>query len=54
MSTGYQIEEQDALHYVTLQMLRWVDLFTRKVHRVIVIISKSLLDKRIIDDYHTF
>jgi len=46
MSTGSQIVEYDALHYVTLQVVRWVDLFTRKVYRVIVIISKTLLRKR--------
>jgi REP element-mobilizing transposase RayT len=39
MSTGYQIVEQDALHYVTFQIVRWVDLFTRKVYRDIVIDS---------------
>jgi len=39
MSTGYQIVEQDALHYVTFQVVSWVDLFTRKVYRDIVIDS---------------
>ena len=39
MSTGYQIVEQDALHYVTFQIVRWVDLFTRKFYRDIVIDS---------------
>ena len=39
MSTGYQIVEQDALHYVTFQVVRWVDIFTRKVYRDIVIDS---------------
>jgi hypothetical protein len=29
MSTGYQISEQDELHYVTFQIVRWVDLFTK-------------------------
>ena len=39
MSTGYKIVEQDALHYVTFQIVGWVDLFTRKVYRDIVIDS---------------
>ena len=39
MSTGYQIVEQDALHYVTFQVVRWIDLFTRKAYRDIVIDS---------------
>ena len=37
MSTGYQIQEQDELHYVTFQVIDWVDIFTRKVYRDIVI-----------------
>jgi REP element-mobilizing transposase RayT len=39
MSTGYKISEQDELHYVTFQIVRWVDLFTRQVYRDIVIDS---------------
>ncbi|MDD3077756.1 MAG: transposase [Paludibacter sp.] len=39
MSTGYKIVEQDALYYVTFQIVNWVDLFTRKVYRDIVIDS---------------
>ena len=39
MSTGYQIVEQDGLHYVTFQIVKWVDIFTRKVYRDIVIDS---------------
>ena len=39
MSTGYQIQEQDELHYVTFQVVKWIDLFTRKVYRDIVIDS---------------
>lgn len=37
MSTGYQIKDQEALHYVTFQIVGWVDLFTRKVYRDIII-----------------
>jgi REP element-mobilizing transposase RayT len=39
MSTGYQIKDQHALHYVTLQVVYWVDLFTRKTYRDIIIDS---------------
>ena len=39
MSTGYQISEQDELHFVTFQIVKWIDLFTRKVYREIVIDS---------------
>ena len=37
MSTGYQIKEQDKLHFVTLQVVEWVDIFTRQKYRDIII-----------------
>ena len=39
MSTGYQISEQDELHFVTFQIVKWIDVFTRKVYCDIVIDS---------------
>jgi len=39
MSTGYKISEQDELYYVTFQIVRWIDIFTRQVYRDIVIDS---------------
>ena len=39
MSTGYHIEKQDELHYVTFQIVKWIDIFTRKVYRDIVVVS---------------
>ena len=39
MSTGYKIEEQDGLHFVTFQIVKWIDIFTRKIYRDIVIDS---------------
>jgi REP element-mobilizing transposase RayT len=39
MSNGYKISEQDELHYVTFQVVRWIDIFTRKVYRDIVVES---------------
>ena len=37
MPTGYQIKEQDKLHFVTLQVVEWVDIFTRQTYRDIII-----------------
>ena len=39
MSTGYQIKEQDELHYLTFQIVKWVDIFTRKTYRDIILES---------------
>ncbi|HOP03300.1 MAG TPA: transposase, partial [Tenuifilaceae bacterium] len=39
MSTGYQIVDQSALYYLTLQVVDWIDIFTRQVYRDIVIES---------------
>ena len=37
MSTGYQITDQEALYYLTLQIVNWVDIFTRKAYKDIII-----------------
>jgi len=37
MPTGYQIEDQEQLHFITLQVVEWVDVFTRLSYRDIVI-----------------
>ena len=39
MSTGYQIKEQDKLYYLTFQVVYWIDIFTRKRYRDILIDS---------------
>ncbi len=39
MSTGYQISEQEELHYVTFQVEKWIDIFTRQIYRDILIDS---------------
>ncbi len=39
MTTGYQIKEQDGLYFLTLQIVDWVDIFTRPIYRDIVIES---------------
>src|SRR6266542_218614 len=37
MTTGYQIKEQSSLHHVTLQVVYWIDVFTRSRYSDIVI-----------------
>jgi putative transposase len=37
MPTGYQIKEQDKPHFLTLQVVEWIDIFTRQRYRDIVI-----------------
>ena len=39
MPTGYQIKDQSAAHYLTLQVVNWVDIFTRQSCRDIIIDS---------------
>ncbi len=39
MSTGYQIKEQTAPYYLTLQIVDWIDVFTRQIYRDIAIDS---------------
>jgi len=45
MSTGYQIVNQGAAHFLTLQVVLWADIFTRKKHRDIVIDSLKFCQK---------
>lgn len=45
MSTGYQIKEQDKLHFVTLQVVEWVDIFTRQKYRDIIITNLEYCQK---------
>jgi len=39
VSIDYKIEEQDSLHFVTFQIVKWIDIFTRKIYRDIVVNS---------------
>lgn len=39
MSQGYQIQNPAATYYLTLQVIDWVDVFTRKAYRDIVLDS---------------
>ncbi|OFY85868.1 MAG: transposase [Bacteroidetes bacterium RIFCSPLOWO2_12_FULL_35_15] len=45
MPTGYQIKEQDKLHFVTLQVVEWVDIFSRQKYRDIIIDNLSYCQK---------
>jgi REP element-mobilizing transposase RayT len=39
MSSGYQIYEQSGAYFLTFQVVDWVDIFSRKVYRDIVVDS---------------
>lgn len=39
MPTGYQIDEQDAMYFLTFQVVNWVDVFTRRDYKEIIINS---------------
>src|ERR1043165_6463897 len=36
MSLAYKIHKQEAAYFLTLQVVQWVDIFTRKVYRDIL------------------
>ena len=36
---GYKIRNQNAIHFITLSVVEWVDVFTRKGYKDIVIDS---------------
>lgn len=39
MPTGYQIKDQTALYYLTFQVVYWIDVFTRKAYKDLIIDS---------------
>jgi REP element-mobilizing transposase RayT len=39
MSTGYQITSQNVLYFVTFTIVDWVDIFSRKIYRDIIVDS---------------
>jgi hypothetical protein len=39
MTTGYQIDNQHAVHFLTFQLVCWIDVFSRQRYRNIVIDS---------------
>ena len=46
MSTGYKIAEQDQLYFLTLQVVEWVDVFSRKEYRDIIIENLAFCQKK--------
>jgi len=46
MSTGYQIKDQTGLYFLTLQIIGWVDLFSRQVYRDIFIDNLNFCRKK--------
>ena len=45
MSSGYQIQDQYATHFLTPTIVDWVDIFTRKIYRDIIIESLAFCIK---------
>jgi len=45
MSTAYQVEEQDKLYFLTFQVVYWIDIFTRKRYRDMIIDSLQFCQK---------
>ncbi|MEO6884465.1 MAG: transposase [Bacteroidia bacterium] len=45
MTIGYQIKEQDQLYFITLQVVKWVDIFTRQCYRDIIITNLAYCQK---------
>jgi len=45
MPTGYQINDQSALYFITMQIVQWADIFTRQIYRDIVIDSLNYCRK---------
>ena len=50
MSTGYQINDQEGLYYLTFQVVDWIDIFTRQVYRGLFVESlKYAIDNKELD-----
>ena len=45
MSTGYQVIEQDKPYFITLQVVKWIDVFSRKKYRDILVESLAFCQK---------
>jgi REP element-mobilizing transposase RayT len=46
MTTGYQIKDQSGLHYLTFQVVDWIDIFTRQIYRDIILESLSYCQQK--------
>ncbi len=45
MTTGYQLNNQEGLYYLTLQVVKWIDIFTRNVYKDIIVDSLQFCQK---------
>ncbi|MFC1730697.1 transposase [candidate division KSB1 bacterium] len=45
MPTGYQIKDQSAAYYLTTQVVNWIDIFSRKEYKDILIESLKFCQK---------
>ena len=45
MPAAYQIKEQDQLYFITLQVVFWIDIFTRESYRKIVVENLAYCQK---------
>jgi hypothetical protein len=41
MKDGYQIKDQSAPHFLTFQVMNWVDVFTRQRYKDIIVESMN-------------
>jgi putative transposase len=46
MTTGYQIRNQEGLHFVTFAVVEWVDVFTRKEYAFLLIESLKFCQEK--------
>jgi hypothetical protein len=42
MPTGYQLKDQSAIYFLTLQVVHWADVFTRQIYRDIILETRRL------------
>jgi REP element-mobilizing transposase RayT len=45
MTTGYKISEQNKMYFLTLQVVEWIDIFSKQVYRDVVIDSIKFCQK---------
>jgi REP element-mobilizing transposase RayT len=45
VSTGFQIDNQNGVYFLTFQVVDWVDIFTRKIYRDIILESFTFCRK---------
>ncbi len=52
MPTGYQIKEQDKPYFITLQVVYWIDIFSRQKYRDIIIKNPILQVRLSLSNIH--